>query len=207
MPPKAALLKLEGTYKPPGDLVTTKFWLSWSGVGLRVCISNKLLGHLQTTLSNQVLSTLQFKILGGYAVSHPTNATVSQLVSSLFSWPLPSKAINTLSSLTHLSWEEKKKNKSLSYLKSFSGFPLLDLPPNSLTWFKGPHILWLFNYLSRTPPTHPSSLCTLQTLAALNLLHFPYDPGLVSLAWFSNLEQGYSPLAPNKLKHHFSHTS
>lgn len=207
VPPKAALLKLEDAYKPPGDLVTMKFWLSWSGVGLRFCISNKPPGHLQTTLSSQVLSTLQFKIRGGYAVSQPTNATVSQLVSSLFSWPLPSKAINTLSSQTHLSWEEKKsQNKSLSYLKSFSGFPLLNLPPNSLTWFTEPHILWLFNYPSRSPPIHPSSFCTLQTLATLNLLHFPY-PGLASLAWVSNLEQVYSLLASllRKLNQHFQH--
>lgn len=122
------LLQLSSDSVDPG-------WVWDSGLE----IFNKLPGHLQTTLSNQVQSTLQFKFRGVYAVSKFVTLQFNSLPTGLqpLSWPLPSKAIIILSSWTHRSSEEKKsQNKSLCYLKSFSGFPQRDLPLNSLTWFQ-----------------------------------------------------------------------
>lgn len=44
------LLKLECAWESPGDLMKSRFWLSRSGLKLRICVSNKFLGDARAAV-------------------------------------------------------------------------------------------------------------------------------------------------------------
>lgn len=118
---------------------------------------------------------------------HKSNSLPTSL--SLDHYPLKQHQIKQLDPL-FFQGRKKIQNKSLSSLKSFSSFSWRDFPLNSLTWFTGQHILWLFNYPSRTLLTCSSWLCPLNTLwppwthsTSLTLVPHLSVPYIGSLTW------------------------